>query len=190
MAWIDKGSSKNLGTAACRLPPRDRDRRHQRRVHAEDREAREREVPRRAADEGDARGRAFRDPSFEAKVLAPDARSNGIGAQFGGSTSATTCGDLVAAPRCVAVRSASACRAAPTARRREDHVDGVFLGSSRDRSRQNTCPTRRRRIWRRGGEVDLNQPMAEIRAQLSNRSARASLERPDGGGRATSRTRS
>jgi len=124
---------------------------------------------------GNELGRGFRDLDLEAKILA-QAQKTGIGAQFGGKY---FCHDVrvirlprhgASCPVAVAV-SCSADRQALAKITR----DGVFLEElEHDPAHYLPEPTERQL----GGEVvqiDLNQPMAQVRAQLSKYPIRTRL---------------
>ncbi len=119
--------------------------------------------------EGSMLAHGFRDLELEATVL-DITRKIGIGAQFGGKY---FCHDVrvIRLPRHGAscpVAIAVSCSADRQALGKIT-AEGVFLEAARDRSRRSTCRTRPRppRTQTEVVAIDLNRPMAEIRAELS-----------------------
>ena len=163
------------------LPPRDRDRRHLGRVHAEDREARELPLPRRRC----------RRTGNAARPRLPRPRARGAGAEAHAADGhrravrrqvllPRRARDPPAAPRRLAARSASACRARPTARRRARSRATASSSSSSRRTRRSTCP--RSTEQELAGEVVRDRPApADGRdprhALAATRSRRASRSR-------------
>jgi fumarate hydratase class I len=116
---------------------------------------------------GNEHGRAFRDTAMEAKVL-EIARSTGIGAQFGGKYFALDV-RVIRLPRHGAscpIGLGVSCSADRNIRGKINR-DGIFL------EKLETNPGRfipaSERLWKDDSmvRIDLNRPMAEIRAELS-----------------------
>jgi len=118
--------------------------------------------------EGDARGRAFRDPALEEKVMEL-ARKSGIGAQFGGKYFALDA-RVIRLPRHGAscpVGIGVSCSADRNVKGRIDR-DGVWLEElERDPARFIPAQYRAGLDASSGVPIDLNRPMSEVRAELS-----------------------
>ena len=119
--------------------------------------------------EGNELGRGFRDVELEAARCCELAQTTGIGAQFGGKY---FCHDVrvdpAAAPRRLVPGRRSPCRARPIARRSARSRATASSSSSSRPIPRSTCPTPR--TTSSSGEVvkiDLDRPMSEIRATLS-----------------------
>jgi len=116
---------------------------------------------------GDGTGRAFRDPELEAKAL-EIARQTGIGAQFGGKYFALDV-RVVRLPRHGAscpVGIGVSCSADRNILGRID-ADGVWLEELEHEPVRFLPPQYRKGAHKEGVRVDLNRPMAEIRAELT-----------------------
>ena len=116
---------------------------------------------------GDAHGRAFRDVALEAQVLEL-ARKSGIGAQFGGKYFALDV-RVIRLPRHGAscpVGMGVSCSADRNIRAKITR-DGVFLERMEADPGRFIPPTLRAFKDDRCVRIDLNRPMADIRAELS-----------------------
>jgi len=116
---------------------------------------------------GDGTGRAFRDPALEAKALEL-ARQTGIGAQFGGKYFALDV-RVVRLPRHGAscpVGVGVSCSADRNILGRIDK-DGIWLEELEHDPVRFLPPRYRQGGHKEGVHVDLNRPMREIRAELS-----------------------
>ncbi len=123
------------------VPPRDRRRRHERRVRAEDREVRERQVPRHAADVRVA---------VRARLPRPRPRAAGARADPAVRDRRAVRRQVLlprrprrpaAAARRLAARSRSPCRARPTGRRSARSPPRACSSSSSRPTPRTTCPT-------------------------------------------------
>ena len=117
---------------------------------------------------GNELGQAFRDVELEAEVLAVS-QQTGIGAQFGGKY---FCHDvrIIRLPRhgasCPVAHRGELLRRPPGAR--QDHRRRASSSSSWRPTRPASCPsTPRSTSAATSCSIDLNRPMAEIRAELS-----------------------
>ena len=154
------------------VPPRHRHRRHVGRVHAQDGQARVGPLPRRRCrPTGNELGRGFRDLELEARGARADRRRPASARSSAASTSATTCASIrlprhgascpVGDRRVVLGRPPGA---------RQDHRATASSSSSSRPTRRSSCPRSPTTSCSASGEVvriDLNRPMAEIRAELS-----------------------
>jgi fumarate hydratase class I len=83
LAFVESKAAQPRHRRLPAVPPRGRHRRHLGRVRAQDRQARQRALPRHLPTEGNKLGHGFRDLELEAAGPRAVART-GIGAQFGG----------------------------------------------------------------------------------------------------------
>jgi len=117
---------------------------------------------------GDANGRAFRDPELEAKVVELAAKT-GIGAQFGGKWFALDA-RVVRLPRHGASCPVGIGVSCSADRNVKAYIDrsGIWLEElERDPARFLPEKYRGAVKHKHGVPVDLNRPMAEVRAELS-----------------------
>ena len=115
---------------------------------------------------GDGLGRAFRDPALEAEILEMT-RKVGLGAQFGGAWFALDV-RVIRMPRHAAscfIGIGASCSAHRNVRGRINR-DGVLL-EALDRNPERFLPRLGALEGRRAVELNLERPMAEIRAELS-----------------------
>ena len=153
------------------VPPRHRHRRHLGRVHAQDRQARLGPLPRRAArPRATTVGHGVPRPRARGSRSSSSASSTGIGAQFGGKY---FCHDVrvIRLPRHGASLPGRHRRVVlgrpPGAR--QDHRRRRVPRAARDRPGAASCPRSptSTSATPTSVHIDLNRPMAEIRAELS-----------------------
>ena len=153
------------------VPPRRRDRRHVGRVRRRDGQAGLDALPRHAAHRRARRaGHGFRDVELESQGARAGPAAPASAPSSAASTSATTCASSACPATAPAARWRWPCRARPTARRWARSPGRRVPRAARDATRPASCPTSSRRAPRRHATVvhiDLNRPMAEILAELS-----------------------
>ena len=152
------------------VPPRRRHRRHVGRVRRQDREARQHALPRHAADRGQrARPRLPRRRARGARCWSSRSRPASARSSAA-STSATTCASSACRATARAARSAWRVVLGRSPGARQDHHATASSSSSSRPIRRSYLPEvdrRRPRATTEVVQIDLNRPMAEIRAELA-----------------------